>query len=315
MAATGLPQQPIQPNAGTDWWTQNAPVATGAGFTPDPGHGTPVAPGSPPFVSGQPPPAQYTTGGASGGGPPTGGSLSDPAYAAQLVAYYANQPGADPSLKNDPNYWIQKMTSGEFGSDQGYAVSKMQTAWQGGGSSNPYGALAGGGNSGNATADALGVNPAVLGIPSAPYASDPNAPTPYAAPTFTAPTAAEVQGQPGYQIGLDTGLQQINRSAAAKGTVLNPGTVQALNQYGTNYAGTQYGNVLAQDLGVFNTNTGNAQTAYQNQYGNYLANNARTFQDYMANYGINHTASTDYFGYLNGTANRGASSGAALPVG
>jgi hypothetical protein len=107
-------------------------------WTPSGGTNTSLPAGSPPFVEGQPVPSQYLTGsastttGTSGGlqnGPPTGGSITDPTYAAQLVAYYAKQPGADPSLTNDPNYWIDKMTSGAFGTDQNYAVQKMQTAW------------------------------------------------------------------------------------------------------------------------------------------------------------------------------------------
>src|ERR1019366_3187428 len=53
-------------------------------------------------------------------GVPSGGNIQDPTYAAQLVSYYANQPGADPSMKTDPGYWIGKLTSGPFGTDQTY---------------------------------------------------------------------------------------------------------------------------------------------------------------------------------------------------
>jgi hypothetical protein len=52
-------------------------------------------------------------------------NLKDPTQVAQLVAYYATQKGANPSLKNDPNYWIQKITSGELGSDPNYIISKF----------------------------------------------------------------------------------------------------------------------------------------------------------------------------------------------
>lgn len=98
---------------------------------------------TPNFAGGTPPAGTNTTpvgaGSAFGGGPPTGGKYSDPAYAASVVSYYANQPGANPSLKNDPNYWIQKITSGALGQDQGYWVSKFMT---------PEGAPAGGGPGG-----------------------------------------------------------------------------------------------------------------------------------------------------------------------
>jgi len=35
---------------------------------------------------------------------------TDPAYVAKFVQYLASQPGADPTLASDPNYWIGKIT-------------------------------------------------------------------------------------------------------------------------------------------------------------------------------------------------------------
>lgn len=66
---------------------------------------------------------------AGAGTRPSGGNIRDANYARQLVDYYAQQPGADPSLKSNPDYWVQKMTSGEFGDDEAYAIHKMETAW------------------------------------------------------------------------------------------------------------------------------------------------------------------------------------------
>lgn len=59
---------------------------------------------------------------------PTGGNLTDPAYAAQYVAWAATQPGVNPSVKNDPGYWIGRFTSGAFGNDQDYALKRMLQA-------------------------------------------------------------------------------------------------------------------------------------------------------------------------------------------
>lgn len=59
---------------------------------------------------------------------PTGGSLTDANYAASLVAWAAKQPGVNPSVQNDPNYWIGRFTSGAFGNDQDYAVQRMMQA-------------------------------------------------------------------------------------------------------------------------------------------------------------------------------------------
>lgn len=60
-------------------------------------------------------------------GAPTGGALSDPAYVDQLLAYWGNQPGVNPSVKNDPNYWRQRIASGAFGNDQGYLTGRFMT--------------------------------------------------------------------------------------------------------------------------------------------------------------------------------------------
>lgn len=59
---------------------------------------------------------------------PTGGNLSDPSYASQFVTWAASQPGVNPSVKNDPGYWIGRFTSGAFGNDQNYALSRMMQA-------------------------------------------------------------------------------------------------------------------------------------------------------------------------------------------
>ncbi len=311
--------------AAVDWWTANAPpdgsqaqigsqpfqatatapTTTAPGFTPDPGHGTPVAPGTAPF---------QTTQGST--------DPMDAGYISQQIAAYAQQhqsdPGFDQSLLNDPNYWVQKIqsTGGWQGDNANYWTTKFQTANQGGAdpSSNQFGA------------------------PPAPYASTPptvptyttpatpsDLSTPYTVTPFTAPTVAQVEAQPGYQIGLNTGTAQIQRSAAARGTVLNPGTVQALNQYGTDYAGTQYQNVLNSDLNIWNANNnaqlsarqqnagefqnsvGNSNTQFQNQYSQYLGENSRTLSDYLTNYNIAHTAQTDYWNRLMGVSNSGLS--------
>lgn len=78
--------------------------------TPNPGH----PPGD---MSGYVSPA--------GGGKPSGGSLSDPAYVDKLIAYYGQQPGVNPSVKNDPNYWRQQILSGHFQNDEAYLISRF----------------------------------------------------------------------------------------------------------------------------------------------------------------------------------------------
>lgn len=57
-------------------------------------------------------------------GPPTG-DVRDPLFARQLVDYWAGQPGSNPSLKNDPGYWVGKLTSGELGTDMSYITGRF----------------------------------------------------------------------------------------------------------------------------------------------------------------------------------------------
>src|ERR1017187_761486 len=71
---------------------------------------------------------------------------------------------------------------------------------------------------------------------------------------FTAPTAAQAQATPGYQFGLQQGEGAQQASAAANGSLLTGGTQAALNQYGQNYADTNYNNVYNQALQTYGTN-------------------------------------------------------------
>lgn len=326
----------------SDWWSDNGiatirndfpqsnggPIVT-TGGTPAPP--TTTAGPSTTFTNTStvtPPPASYAPGAntnttpAATGQPPVG-NFSDPAYASSLVQYLANLPGANPSLKNDPNYWIGKITSGELGTDINYITKKALT---------PEGAPAGGGpttgTSNQFAALANGGLPALDAVP-APYASNPNAPqfSSLATPTdlstpFTLPTEAELEAMPGYQVGLKAGTQQISRSAAAQGTVLNPGTVQALNRYGTDYAGTQYANLTGESLAARQQNNSEFQSAQStntqlqtNRYGQYLSQNAQALSDYLTNYNINHTATTDYWNQLKDVSGEGLQGGLGLPTG
>lgn len=280
---------------------------------------------------------------ASGGIGPLTAALKTAGYTNVSPFMYGNTPSGNELSIDGAKY---KVVSGENSANPSWYTAGTNDS--GGGST---------GTGGNQFGDYTN-----FGVPSAPYTSNANAPvytapqtpaslsTPYTAPTYTAPqftqpSVAEVQARPGYQIGLDTGLSQINRSAAAKGTILNPGTVQALNQYGTDYAGTQYGNVLNQDMSIFGMNANNAAGAFQmntgnalnarqqtqsefqqnvvqpnqqtftNQYGAWMNDNARTLNDYLQNYNIGHTASTDWWTQANNQANRGVTSASNLPTG
>jgi hypothetical protein len=82
-------------------------------------------------------------GGSAGGdtGPEPSYDSKDPASVDAYIAWMAQQPGVNPSVKNDPGYWRGKMladtNAGGLGPDASYVKQKMMT---------PEGAPAGGGN-------------------------------------------------------------------------------------------------------------------------------------------------------------------------
>lgn len=97
-----------------------------------PGWGATTGPGAAP--AGAPPAA-----GAPAGGAPTL-NVNDPNSVDAYIKYMASQPGADPSLTNDPNYWKNLVLSGQLGTDPGYIAGKMMNAWKGGsGGGSAYG--------------------------------------------------------------------------------------------------------------------------------------------------------------------------------
>ncbi len=61
----------------------------------------------------------------SAGAQPSGGSINDPGYLNSLIAWAATQPGVNPSVIRDPNYWVS--AAPRFNGDQGYFVQRMFT--------------------------------------------------------------------------------------------------------------------------------------------------------------------------------------------
>jgi hypothetical protein len=84
--------------------------------------------------------------------------------------------------------------------------------------------------------------------------------------TFTAPTGLTEQNDPGYQARLALGTDAIQKSAAARGSVVTGGTAKALDTYGQDYASNEYGNVYNRALNTFNSNQNTYNTNQTNQY-------------------------------------------------
>ena len=88
---------------------------------------------------------------------------------------------------------------------------------------------------------------------------------------FTAPTAAQAAQTPGYQFAAQQGNQAIERSAAAKGTLLNGGTLKDLAAYNQGLASTTYGDTYNRALAEYQqamaTFNNNATTQYNRLMG------------------------------------------------
>lgn len=163
-------------------------------------------------------------------------------------------------------------------------------------------------------------------------------------PTFTAPTGIDYVNDPGYKERLAMGVDARERSAAAKGSILGGGQQKALERYGQDYASNEFGNVFNRALSTFGAqnqtfanlfdqyrqkygefnqgedrkvqarglglneyqtdiNAGNL--AYQNRYGQYLNEQARTLSDYLTNTNTQRNAAGDYWGRLRDLSQEG----------
>lgn len=80
-------------------------------------------------------------------------------------------------------------------------------------------------------------------MPGSQYPLVPGGPAPLMQPwstPFQAPTAQTMELDPGYRFAVDEGNQGIQRSAAARGTLLTGGLLKALGRYNTGMAAQQY---------------------------------------------------------------------------
>ena len=84
--------------------------------------------------------------------------------------------------------------------------------------------------------------------------------------TFTAPTAATEQNDPGYQFRLSQGEEAMTNSAAAQGIGLSGGTAKALGDYAQNYASNEYGNVYNRSFNQYLQNYNQFQQNNTNTY-------------------------------------------------
>jgi hypothetical protein len=84
---------------------------------------------------------------------------------------------------------------------------------------------------------------------------------------FQAPTGqAALTQDPGYQFRLQQGVNALQNSAAAKGTLLSGSTAAGINAFGQDYASNEYQNVYNRSLQNYLANRDTYQTNQQNQF-------------------------------------------------
>jgi hypothetical protein len=180
----------------------------------------------------------------------------------------------------------------------------------------------------------LGVPTSGFGAAPAPYVSNPNTPTyqplpTYQAPTwqggdFVNPTINDLYNSPGYGARLDQRMKAAGRQFAAQGTILNGGTLKALDQTGQDYATNEYQTLRNNSLDAYkqkyaqftdaagldlNARTINAnqnQNTFANNMTAYNAGNSRTLSDFLTNTTATRNSELDYWQRLQDVNNTGA---------
>jgi hypothetical protein len=273
--------------AGGDWWSQNQP---------------PIPPGFPPGTTRDPVTGAYIyPPGYNGAGQTAGPTSNVGLPGIDGLPIQAPAPQTDPTT---PNPVVNPTTM------------------------NP------GTITGNTGVVPQGVPTSGFGAAPPPYHSDPNAPVyqpmpTYVPPTWTGgdyvnPTEADLQASPGYAARLAAGQQVRERSAAAQGTILNGGTVKALDREAQNFATNEYQTLrnntydayvqkykqftdaAGMDLNARTVNANENLNTFANRTSTFNTGNARTLSDYTTNVINNRNSELDYWNRLNDVNSTGA---------
>lgn len=243
-------------------------------------------------------------------GPSTTPPASDDAAILAQIKQWSTMPGANPSLARDPQYWLRRIK--ETG-----GLRPDNTDYWKGLAMRPEGAPEGGGGAPNPNAP----------LPVTPYGGIGSTPSPYVNPTweggpaptaptltkFTRPTQADLEASPGYQARILLADQGLERSAAARGSVLSGGFQQEMANYNQDYASNEYNNLFGQGLALNQNNNNVAQTqfgdafqTYQANYGQFTDAAARGLNAYNTNVNTQRNAGNDYWTHLNDLYKTGA---------
>lgn len=105
-------------------------------------------------------------------------------------------------------------------------------------------------------------------------------------PAFQAPTGVDEQNDPGFKARLEAGQQALERSAAARGTLLTGGTLKDEQQFAQDYASNEFGNVYNRAAQSYGTNYNAAANQYNTRLGAYQTNFGNALSSYGTNFGV-----------------------------
>lgn len=89
---------------------------------------------------------------------------------------------------------------------------------------------------------------------------------------FKAPTVDDLKGDAGFQASLDRARDTLQRSAAAKGSLLSGSTLADLSDRTASMTQDAYANLFGRQLTSYNTNRGNAFDQYKERRANFYQN-------------------------------------------
>jgi hypothetical protein len=108
----------------------------------------------------------------------------------------------------------------------------------------------------------------------------------FTAPNFRGPTMADLEGDVGYQEQLKRGQQAIERSAAARGTVLNPGTLKDLADYSQGTASMEMDKLYGRKWNEYSADVTQRGNEYGQRYKQYLDAYQQAAGTFGINYGV-----------------------------
>lgn len=236
---------------------------------------------------------------------PAQGPINDEQWIDQKIQQY----GIDPQEKP---YWMNlaREHGGVQNLGEGWLDDRMMRADSAAGVRSGQVQRAGGGSSGGSFSNWYG---GAGGFGSAPpeYRT-PDLPAwltgPFTLDKFTMPTAEEFESSPGFKFGIGQAQQGLERSAAAKGSVLSGGFQKALAKYLNDYATTGYGNFVNQALGINQANNQVSLAGRQQNVNEYQNQVANAYNQYGTNYNTKRNAENDYWSRLRDQSQLGASS-------